>query len=570
MKKLLVATLIIAAMASSAPLVQFVRAQAVDLGVENVGLLPSNPFYFLKEWGRGVRKFFTANTIRKAQLELSVVNEKAAELEKLVSIAPDNKTGLLNAFLNYQTAVINLNDRLSSFTETTSNVEVSKLVDDILGRVLLHQKIFDRLASQFAQDHSILAPINESYRQVVVLLSTIISNVEEAADFRIRLGELSRAGSGALRQIPALKIADRLTLTVQGGKLTGPDQDQMNALKGELLNEIDGHLQALRLADPDAISEAISTLPGNEFMLLGLVDELREVTNDSEIHNSLNFARQSFLDQLTSKNALDEVVFSYLFDRAKSLLIEDQNLPGGGTRAIKESLSRVTFNLNQAKVFSQEDNFEGAVSQASTAYATAREVWYGLKPALMANKEVVDSLKSYYDSLMTLVKAEGFPGEDNPKIFELLGKTEKQLLGISKLIEGDARPELIADATRNVRVLLAMTDELIYSALNPAPMKLRVLPKVSPNNEIPESATIVISSSGFAPSLIKVKIGTKITWFNKDLQPHWPVSDIAGFDAKNGLSQGETFSFVFEKVGTWKYHDQLYPTLIGLIEVVDK
>ena len=147
MRKLLTATLIIAALASSAPLLQFVRAQTVDLGVENVGLLPSNPFYFLKEWGRGVRKFFIANAVRKAELELEIVNEKAAELEKLAAIAPNNKTGIAGALNNYSIAAANLTARLDSFTETTPHPNAARLVNAVLRRAVLSQHIFVPLNS---------------------------------------------------------------------------------------------------------------------------------------------------------------------------------------------------------------------------------------------------------------------------------------------------------------------------------------------------------------------------------------------------------------------------------------
>jgi hypothetical protein len=38
--------------------------------------LPTSPFYFLKEWGRGIRMFFTFDPIKKSELEIKISDEK--------------------------------------------------------------------------------------------------------------------------------------------------------------------------------------------------------------------------------------------------------------------------------------------------------------------------------------------------------------------------------------------------------------------------------------------------------------------------------------------------------------
>jgi plastocyanin len=92
--------------------------------------------------------------------------------------------------------------------------------------------------------------------------------------------------------------------------------------------------------------------------------------------------------------------------------------------------------------------------------------------------------------------------------------------------------------------------------------------------------TVEITANGFSPSEIKIKKGDTVTWMNKDASPHWPASaahpthtvypgsDIKKcgtsaqfgiFDACKGLATGESFSFKFDQIGTWKYHDHLKP-----------
>ena len=86
--------------------------------------------------------------------------------------------------------------------------------------------------------------------------------------------------------------------------------------------------------------------------------------------------------------------------------------------------------------------------------------------------------------------------------------------------------------------------------------------------------TIEITSSGFNPPELTINAGETVTFINKDTEPHWPASAMhpthllypetggcigSKFDACKELAQGETFSFAFNEIGTWKYHDHLKP-----------
>jgi len=86
MKKYIIFSLLLTVLMISGPVYAQTEDASVeevtteDLGISDPGLLPTNPFYFLKEWGRGVRQLFAFNPIKKAELELRFTNEKAAEL----------------------------------------------------------------------------------------------------------------------------------------------------------------------------------------------------------------------------------------------------------------------------------------------------------------------------------------------------------------------------------------------------------------------------------------------------------------------------------------------------------
>lgn len=87
--------------------------------------------------------------------------------------------------------------------------------------------------------------------------------------------------------------------------------------------------------------------------------------------------------------------------------------------------------------------------------------------------------------------------------------------------------------------------------------------------------SVVLTSEGFFPRQLTVQQGEVVTFSTIDNQPFWPASNLhpshtiyPEFDPERELNPSETWWFVFEKPGTWVYHDHLRPAYTGVIRVV--
>lgn len=99
---------------------------------------------------------------------------------------------------------------------------------------------------------------------------------------------------------------------------------------------------------------------------------------------------------------------------------------------------------------------------------------------------------------------------------------------------------------------------------------------------------VTYTDAGYSPSALTVKKGEVVTFKNQSSRSMWPASAIHpthmvysgtslsahcpdkaenAFDACKGFLSGESWSFKFDKTGTWKYHDHLNPGSIGTIVV---
>ncbi|MDO8483282.1 MAG: DUF5667 domain-containing protein [bacterium] len=123
-----------------------------DLGIQNSGTLPTSRLYFLKEWRRGLTRLFTFNATSRAELELRITNEKAAEALKVEEIKPDDGEALVNALENYTKAQENLRMRLIDLEETSENPRVEKLLEQLNEQTLKHAVLLDQLAERWVTD----------------------------------------------------------------------------------------------------------------------------------------------------------------------------------------------------------------------------------------------------------------------------------------------------------------------------------------------------------------------------------------------------------------------------------
>jgi len=88
------------------------------------------------------------------------------------------------------------------------------------------------------------------------------------------------------------------------------------------------------------------------------------------------------------------------------------------------------------------------------------------------------------------------------------------------------------------------------------------------SNNSTSTTSIDIANFAFSPSLIKAKVGDKITWTNKDFLTHTIASDSGPQNFSSGdISNGATFSFTFTKAGTYSYHCSLHPSMTGTITI---
>jgi len=76
---------------------------------------------------------------------------------------------------------------------------------------------------------------------------------------------------------------------------------------------------------------------------------------------------------------------------------------------------------------------------------------------------------------------------------------------------------------------------------------------------------VMIDNFTFEPAQLTVKVGTTVTWKNRDDIPHTVVS--AGKFRSKAMDTDDSYSFTFTAAGDYTYFCSLHPHMTGTIKV---
>jgi plastocyanin len=87
-------------------------------------------------------------------------------------------------------------------------------------------------------------------------------------------------------------------------------------------------------------------------------------------------------------------------------------------------------------------------------------------------------------------------------------------------------------------------------------------------------AVVAMDDAGPYPKRVTIKSGQAVNFVNRSQNDWWPASDphpihtdYEGFDAGRVIGPGHSWTFRFDRPGTWTYHNHLSPTLKGTVVV---
>ena len=81
------------------------------------------------------------------------------------------------------------------------------------------------------------------------------------------------------------------------------------------------------------------------------------------------------------------------------------------------------------------------------------------------------------------------------------------------------------------------------------------------------ASAVTIRGFAFEPARLTISAGSKVTWTNRDEEPHIVVSAGTQFASSPALDTDDSYTTVFAKPGTYTYFCSIHPHMVGTIIV---
>jgi len=262
--------------ALEAPVVESAAAQADNtagaeiLGVGEPKLLPSSPFYFFKEIGRGISNAFTFSEEKRAEKKLDQASERLAEVEIMMSEttsedAGKNKT-IANSLTKYQKDIDKANASIEKVEKDSNayNNLINKAVDK-----------YSAFAKVMAADEDLALDIDkdivqEIYKSKEGVLNNLAGSIENLPDSS-KLEEILQNQSGSdFKEFKNLEVLGELEgkLPEQAAEAVSNAQDKIRAKMEEKLSA------STEGKTGEDFANYVIALKGNQAEHMAILDEL--------------------------------------------------------------------------------------------------------------------------------------------------------------------------------------------------------------------------------------------------------------------------------------------------------
>lgn len=415
-----------------------------DLGVSDPGLLPTNPFYFLKEFGRNVQRVFTFNAVSKAELELKIANEKAAEVKRIQEIVPNDNNAIIKGLENYKDAQENLKSRLESLNISSTTPGADKLMNSIAVDSVLHQKVLDEIGFRAGDSVEVRNIIDLTKGRIDDSIMSVAK--ENPVNFATSLENAFIGSKGSeFKYIRSLEIIDRLE-----SKAPEEARASLNRLRENFSNQLGENIKTTaQSSGPEVVQRVLSEMPGDAIRKAAIIDELKAKADSGTISIlegvSSDLEREYINEEGLAQKAAEQLRF------VKELMAkteERMSRVNNGTD-VRSDLEIAKKHIQKAEIAFSDKKYGEVIGQSRSAEAIIKkslslfeEKFVNVEDLRQQVRELYSKINSYAEML----NARKITADSNPRAYEALSNAKMRAVEAEKYISLNA----IADAKQHI------------------------------------------------------------------------------------------------------------------------
>lgn len=243
--------------------------QAQDLGIAEPRILPDSPFYFLKNWARGIQQTITLDPVKKAELKLKIASEKLLEVRKTAE-KTNNPEIIKKAAENYQQEIEKIKTQADKIKDKADqNEEVGNFLDKFIKQQVLQQRILEKLESQVPSE--VLAKIKATREEHLQKFGEVMTRLENKDKIPERLEKnLEEISGSQFKNFKSLEILKDLE-----EKVPEEAKEAIQEVQGNTLKKLQGDLEKMSPENQEKFKEYLGKIGGEKEKQLEILEDLK-------------------------------------------------------------------------------------------------------------------------------------------------------------------------------------------------------------------------------------------------------------------------------------------------------
>ena len=373
--------------------------QPEDLGIGEPRLLPDNPFYFLKNWVRGIQSVLTFNPVKKAELRMKFANEKLMEVKKLVELKK-NPEIIKKATENYQQETEKIKNQVEKIKEKVKeNSQVESFLDKFIHQQILHQKLLQKLETQVPAEA--FEKIKEARERHLERFKDVMLKLEDRKEkITEKLDKILEEQKGSqFKEFKNLEVLKNLEEKVPEEAKEAIQKAQENALK-----RLQGDLEKMSPEDQERFKDYLEKISGNILKHLDIIEGLKGEELSEDLGEIIEEAEEKNIEKIEKTEIKKEGIEAQIKKAEDSLkaaekLIAEKNLKIEEVPAVYRLVKEATEKLEIAKKAFEEGEYGRAFGQSVASECLSRnairiiEIRLGFKKIIEEGKPICSDIQ---------------------------------------------------------------------------------------------------------------------------------------------------------------------------------
>lgn len=402
-------------------------------------VLPTNPFYLVKNLKRGFDRFLTLSSKGKLELDLRISEEKTQEINALFRSQKTVPDEIEKHLIGFSRDLKGLKKDLTVFKEKNSKNH-ERTLGMVFDSVLAEHRVFESLEAEFNSFKETLQKVRNELMGVMVLMSGL-----DGSFFKNQLNELIEEARGANSQFKLVKFLSELERIPDLYKL----KTTLN-LKNDLIWDLEGNLRSLSDEERNKFFDGLRPLTASSFLAF---EDIRDILTDTDLKSRFNSLRKKEIDMREMENSFGEEETNAIIKLVEAAIISFEKESAENEKFVsKETARRIIeqaqINLEQAQKFFIEGRFGAALPQAMAARAM---ILNGFSQILEGENqdETIRLLRIEFDKLKNEAKNKDRKEENDPRLYSFFNEAEKYLVA-PKSVEDLRKAKVILSELGNL------------------------------------------------------------------------------------------------------------------------